>query len=62
MYLFVCLFVCTFAVSSDLVTNRLMQALKIRIDHSVKFSWSSKHIFNFLRFVIQKLQVFFKTN
>ena len=62
MYLFVCLFVrlfvCTFALSSVLVTNRLTQALKIRIDYSVNFLWSSKHIFNFLRFVIQKLRVF----
>ena len=31
--------------------------LKIRIDYSVHFLWSSKHIFNFLRFVIQKLRV-----
>ena len=39
MYLFVCLF----ALSSDLLTNRLTQALKIRIDYSVDFLWSSKH-------------------
>jgi len=53
-----CLFVCTFALSSDLLTNRLTQAIKIRIDYSVNFSWSSKHICNFLSFVIQKLQIF----
>ena len=58
IYLFVCLFVCTFTPSSVLLTNRLTQALKIRIDNSVNFSWSSKHIFNFLRFIIQKLRVF----
>jgi len=51
------LFVCTFAPSLVLLMNRLTQALKIRIDYSVNFSWSSKHIFNFVRFVIQKLRV-----
>src|SRR6218665_3839870 len=57
IYLFVCLLVCTFALSSVLLTNRLTQALKIRIYYCVNFFWSSKHIFNFLRFVIQKLRV-----
>src|SRR6218665_988547 len=52
------LFVCTFAPSLVLLMNRLTQALKIRIDYSVNFSWSSEHIFNFLRFVIQKSRVF----
>ena len=55
---FMYLFVCTFSPSSVLLTNRLTQALKIRIDYSVNFSWSSEHIFNFLRFVIQKSRVF----
>jgi len=52
------LFVCLFAPSSVLLTNRLTQALKIRIVYRVNFSWSSKHIFNFLRFAIQKLRAF----
>ena len=58
LILFVCSFVCSFALSSVLLTNRLTQALKIRIDYSVNFLWSSEHIFNFQRFVIQKLRVF----
>ena len=58
MYLFLCLFICTFAPSSVLLMNRLTQALKIRIDYSVNSSWSNKHTFNFIRFVIQKLRVF----
>jgi len=61
MYLFVCLFVRLFVRSlpfSALLTNRLTQAL--RIDYSVNFLWSSKHIFNSLHFVIQKLRVFLK--
>jgi len=41
VYVFICLFVrlfvCTFALSSVLLTNRLTQALKIRIDYSVNF-------------------------
>jgi len=45
-------------MSSYLLTNRLTQALKISIDYSVSFLWSSKHILNFLRFVIQKLRTF----
>jgi len=49
-----------FALSLVLLTNHLGQALKIRINYSVNFLWSSKHIFNFLRFVIQKLRVFLK--
>src|SRR6218665_3287351 len=49
-----------FALSSVLLTNRLTQALKIRMDYSVNLLWSSKHIFKFLRVVIQKLRVFFK--
>jgi len=53
-----CLFVCMFAPSSVLLTNRLTQALKHRFDYSVNFSWRIKHIFNILRFVIQKLRVF----
>jgi len=48
----------TFSPSSVLLANRLTQALKIRFDYSVNFSWSSKHIFNFLCFVIQKLRIF----
>ena len=55
VYVFICLFVRSFALSSVLLTNRLTQALKIPIDYSVNFSWTSEHIFNFLRFVIQKL-------
>jgi len=51
-------FVCTFALSSLLLTNRLAQAPKIRIDYSVIFLWSIEHNFYFLRFVIQKLRVF----
>jgi len=41
--LLVCFFVCAFAPSSVLLTNRLTQALKIRIDCRVNFSWSSEH-------------------
>jgi len=60
IYLFVCSFVCrpAFAPSSVLLTNRLTQALKIRIDYCVNFLWSNKHTFNFLRFLIQKLRAF----
>src|SRR6218665_794039 len=62
VYVFICLFVrlfvCMFALSSVLLTNRLTQALKIRIDYSVNFFGSSKHIFNFQLFVIKKLRVF----
>src|SRR6218665_1590410 len=54
------LIVCTFALSSVILTNRLIQALKICIDYNVNLLWSSKHIFNFLHFVIQKLRVFLK--
>src|SRR6218665_2680059 len=48
----------TFAPASLLLTNRLTHAHNICINCSDNFSWSSKHIFNFLRFVIQKLRVF----
>jgi len=58
MYLFVRLFVRSFALSSVLLMNRLTQARKIGNNYTVNFSWSSEHIFNFLRFVIQKLRVF----
>jgi len=58
VYVFISLFVCMFTMSSVLLTNRLTQALQIRIDYSVNFWWSSKHIFIFLSFVIQKLRVF----
>jgi len=51
------LYVCTFAPSSVLLTNRLMHALTICINCSLNLSWSSKQIFNFLRFVIQKFRV-----
>ena len=37
MHLFVCLFICTFALSLVFLTNRLTQAFKVRIDCSVKF-------------------------
>ena len=50
--------VCTFA--PVLGSAHEPQALKIRIDYSVNISWSSEHIFNFLRFVIQKSRVFLK--
>ena len=53
-----CLCVCAFAPSWTLHANRLTQAHNIYIDYRVTFSWSSEHIFNFLRFVIQKLRVF----
>src|SRR6218665_1179032 len=56
MYLFVCLF----SLSAERLTNRLTQTRKIGNDCRVNFSWSSEHMFNFLRFVIQKLQVFLK--
>jgi len=56
MYLFVCLF----SLSAKRLTNRLTQTGKIGNDCTVNFSWSSDHIFNFLRFVIQKLRVFLK--
>jgi len=58
MYLFVCLFVYTFSLSAELLTNRLTQARTIGNDCGVNFSWSSKQIFNFLLFVIRKLPVF----
>jgi len=51
-------FLCTFSPSSALLMNRLTQPHNICIDYRVNFSWSSKHIFNLLRFVIQKLRVF----
>ena len=57
MYLFVCLFVCLFSLSGKRLTNRLTQAHKIGDECRVNFSWGSEHIFNFLRFVIQKLRV-----
>ena len=50
----------TFAPSSRLHANRLTQAHNICINYRVNFSWSSEHIFNFLRFVNQKLRVFLK--
>jgi len=55
MYL---LFVCMFSLSGELLTNRLTQACKIGNDYRVNFSWSSKCIFSFVRFVIQKLWAF----
>ena len=45
------LFVSTFSLSAELLTNSLTQARKIGNDCRVNFSWSSEHIFNFLRFV-----------
>src|SRR6218665_799052 len=50
-------FVCLFSLSAKKLTNRLTQTRKIGNDcrPRVNFSWSSEHIFNFLRFVIQKL-------
>src|SRR6218665_234065 len=51
-------FVCLFSLSSKKLTNRLSQTRKIGNDCRVNFSWSSEHIFNFLRFVIQKLRFF----
>src|SRR6218665_2291018 len=56
MYLFVCLF----SLSAKRLTNRLTQTCKIGNDCRVNFSWSSEHIFNCLRFVIEKLRVFLK--
>src|SRR6218665_341078 len=50
--------ICLFSLSAKKLTNCLMQTRKIGNDCRVNFSWSSEHIFNFLRFVIQKLQVF----
>ena len=58
MYLFVRLFVRLFSLSTEKLTNRLTQTRKIGNECRVNFSWSSGHIFNFLRFVIQKLRVF----
>ena len=58
VYVFLCLFVCLFSLSVEKLTNRLTQTRKIDNDCRVNFSWSSEHIFNFLRFVIQKLRVF----
>src|SRR6218665_1690076 len=54
----ICLFVCLFYLSGKRLRNRLTQAHKIGNECRVNFSWSSEHIFNFLRFVIQKLRVF----
>ena len=51
-------FVCLFSLSGKRLMNRLTQAHKIGNGCRVNFSWSSEHIFNFLRFVIQKLRVF----
>jgi len=52
------IFVCLFSLSGKKLTNRLTQAHKIGNECRVNFLWSSEHIFNFLRFVIQKLRVF----
>ena len=48
----ICLFVCLFSLSAERLMNRLTQTRKIGNDCRVNFSWSSEHIFNFLRFVI----------
>ena len=48
------------SLSGKKLTNRLTQAHKIGNECRVNFSWSSEHIFNFLRFVIQKVRVFLK--
>src|SRR6218665_1047433 len=50
--------ICLFSVSAKKLTNRLTQAHKIGNECRVHFSWSREHVFNFLRFVIQKLRVF----
>ena len=49
------LFVCTFPPSSHRLMNHLTQAHNICIDCSENFSWSCKHIFNFLCFLLLEL-------
>src|SRR6218665_3972053 len=41
--------ICLFSLSAKKLTNRLTQTRKIGNDCRVNFSWSSEHIFNFLR-------------
>src|SRR6218665_3028490 len=53
MYLFDCLYIRS-------VLGNPHEPLNPGIDYNVNLLWSSKHIFNFLHFVIQKLRVFLK--
>ena len=48
MYLFDCLYIRS-------VLGNPHEPLNPGIDYNVNLLWSSKHIFNFLHFVIQKL-------
>src|SRR6218665_2713212 len=52
------LFVCFFSLCGKKLTNRLTQTHTIGNECRVNFSWSSEHIFNLIRFVIQKLRDF----
>lgn len=56
----VCLFVCAFSSSRDLLTNRLTRPREIHLGsiEVLLFSQSTKQIFNFLRFVISEFWAF----
>src|SRR6218665_892259 len=54
----ICLFVCLFSLCGKKLTNRLTQTHTIGNECRVIFSCSNEHIFNLIRFVIQKLRVF----